>query len=181
MAKFSYESRRKITQNFVKKYAKRGKNLSRQGKKLISSFSSYTAMVDVCGEIRQLLQHGTYWKLSDLYRNQFQDVVDICVGQARQEDFYCALDEMNSCQMTAGWFRRSLRSASYIPFVEDSVQLLCACAQLDFYGGDLADVLTGKVSEELYDHARNESFDFGWILAAQIDRGEERTIQAVRD
>ena len=106
---------------------------------------------------------------------------------------------MNSCQMTAGWFRRSLRSASYIPFVEDSVRLLRAYAQLDFYthgdpaedrqreqaGGagrkGIADVLTGNIAEAFYDHARNKPFGYAWILAAQIDRGEERTIQAVRD
>ena len=51
-------------------------------------------------------------RLSDLYRDRFQNVVEVCVGQAYQEDFYYALDEMNSCQMTAGWFRRSLRSAA---------------------------------------------------------------------
>ncbi len=181
MAVLNYESRRKLSEKISKEFAKRGKTLSRSEKKLLPDSSYYTIPTEVCNEMRQLLQHGTYWKLSDLYRGQFWQVVDVCVGPEHQADFYYALDEMNSYQMTAGWFRRSLRSASYIPFVEDSVRLLRAYAHLDFYGGNLADVLTGKVSEEYYDHARSEAFDYAWILAAQIDRGEAQTIQAVRD
>ncbi|MDE5823392.1 MAG: hypothetical protein K2H91_01715 [Lachnospiraceae bacterium] len=103
------------------------------------------------------------------------------MDKALQADFYYALDELNCYQMTAGWFRRSMRSSSYLPFVERSIKLLQAYAQLDFYGGDLAEVLTGNISPELYDHARNEVFDYAGILAAQIDRGDAKTIQAVKD
>lgn len=181
MAAFNYETRRALSEKIAKEFARRGKNLSRSEKKLLPDSSYYTIPTEACNEMRQLLQHGTYWKLSDLYRGQFRQVVDVCVGPEHQADFYYALDEMNCCQMTAGWFRRSLRSTSYIPFVKDSVRLLRAYAHLDYYGGNLADVLMGKVSEEYYDHARSEAFDYAWILAAQIDRGEAQTIQAIRD
>lgn len=40
--------------------------------------------------------------LSQLYRKQFPNLVDVCVRKAWQEDFYYALDQMNSYQMTAG-------------------------------------------------------------------------------
>ena len=40
--------------------------------------------------------------LSELYRKQFPNLVDVCVRKAWQEDFYYALDQMNSYQMTAG-------------------------------------------------------------------------------
>lgn len=181
MARFTYESRRKLNEKIASEFEKRGKSLSRREKKLLPDKSYYTVPQEACNEMCHLLQQGTYRKLSDLYRNQFQGVVDVCVGKAHQEAFYYALDEMNNSQMTAGWFRRSLRSTSYVPFVGDSIRLLRAYAQLDFYGGSLVDVLTGNVIEEYYDHARNESFDYAWILAAQIDRGEEKTVQAVRD
>ena len=62
-------------------------------------------------------------------------LVDVCVVRELQGEFYYALDEMNRYQMTAGWFRRSLRSDSYAPFVEQSIKLLRAYARLDFYGG----------------------------------------------
>jgi len=184
MAGFSDQSRRKLTETWLKEMTEKGKKLSKSSKKLFFKLfgpHGYWIHQDMCNEMRDLLQHGTYWKLSDLYRDQFQDMVDVCVDKALQADFYYALDEMNCYQMTAGWFRRSLRSGSYIPFVEESIQLLQAYARLDFYGGDLADVLTGAVSPEIYDHARNESFDYAGILAAQIDRGDDKTIQAVKD
>ena len=181
MAEFTYETRRKLTETWVKSMANKGKRLSKREKKMLPDIYGYTVPQDVCGEMRQLLQNGTYWTLRDLYRNQFKDLVDVCVRETQQADFYYALDEMNCYQMTAGWFRRSLRSARYTPFVEQSIRLLRAYARLDFYGGDLADILTGNVTPEIYDHARNEDFYYSEILAAQIDRGEEKTIQAVKD
>ena len=130
--------------------------------------------------MRQLLRQSKSGKLSGLYRSVYKNVVDVCVAQARQEEFYHALDAMNCYQMTAGWYRRSLRSDSYLPFVEDSIRLLRAYALLEFYGGDLAAVLAGQISQELYDHARYE-LGYSWILAAQIDRGEEPVIRVVRE
>lgn len=181
MAGFNDESRKKLSEKIVKEFAKRGRQLSKREKTMLPNSCYDSEPTQVCIEMCQLLQHGTYWKLSDLYRSQYQNVVDVCVEKSHQEEFYYALDEMNHYQMTAGWFRRSLRSTSYIPFVRDSIRLLRAYAQLDFYGGDLADVLTGNVPEEIYDHARNEPFDYAWILAAQIDCGKEKTIQSVKD
>ncbi len=180
MAGFSYESRMKLTETMRDALVKKGANLSECETKMLPTKYYYNMPEDVCKEMRRLLRQSASGKLSDLYRSTYKNVVDVCVGQARQEEFYDALDAMNSYQMTAGWYRRSLRSESYLPFVESSIRLLWAYAHLEFYGGDLAAVLTGAVSEELYDHARSE-LHYSWILAAQIDRGEERTIQAVKD
>lgn len=181
MAEFTYESRRKITDAFVKEFKGRGKNLSRREKEMLPDVYFSATPKEAGDEICQLLRQGTYGKLSDLYRAQFPNLVDVCVRKEHQEQFYYALDGMNHYQMTAGWFRRSLRSDSYVPFVEGSIRLLRAFAQLDFYGGSLADILTGKVNKEIYDHARNEYFFYEHILAAQIDLGVEETVRAVKD
>ena len=180
MAGFTYDSRRKLTESMRSALAEKGAHLSEQELKMLSNGYYYNMPSDVCMEMQQLLRQSDSGKLSDLYRSTYKNVVDVCVAQARQEEFYDALDAMNCYQMTAGWYRRSMRSDSYLPFVENSIQLLWAYAHLEFYGGNLAAVLTGTISEELYDHARSE-FAYSWILAAQIDRGEEETIQAVRD
>lgn len=180
MAGFSYDSRRKLTESMRGALKEKGAHLSELELKMLPDRYYYNMPPDVCNEMRRLLRQSESGKLSDLYRSTYKNVVDVCVAQARQEEFYDALDAMNCYQMTAGWYRRSLRSRSYLPFVENSIQLLRAYAYLEFYGGDLAAVLTGRISDELYDHARNE-FRYCWILAAQIDRGEEQTIQAVRD
>ena len=181
MAGFTYQTRRKLSETWITNIKENGKHLSEREQKMLPSLYYYAFPQDVCNEMRQLLQSGKYKTLSELYRNLFQNLVDVCVKKAWQKDFYYALDEMNHYQMTAGWFRRSLRSKSYVPFVEQSINLLWTYARLDFYGADLADVLTGNVTPEIYDHARNVHFDYAGILAAQIDRGEEKTIGAVKD
>lgn len=87
MAQFTYESRRKLNERIAKEFEKRGKSLSRGEKKLLPDKSYHTLPQEACIEMRCLLQHGTYWKLSDLYRNRFQGVVDVCVGKPYQEAF----------------------------------------------------------------------------------------------
>ena len=181
MAEFTYQTRRKLSETWVADMKEKGKPLSEQEKTMLPDLYYYSMPQDTCKSMRQLLQNGTYKTLSELYKNLFQNLVDVCVVRELQGEFYYALDEMNRYQMTAGWFRRSLRSDSYAPFVEQSIKLLLAYARLDFYGGDLADVLTGNIAPELYDHARNEHFDYAGILAAQIDRGAEKTVNAVKD
>ncbi len=181
MAEFTYQTRRKLSETWVADMKEKGKPLSEQEKTMLPDLYYYSMPQDTCKSMRQLLQNGTYKTLSELYKNLFQNLVDVCVARELQGEFYYALDEMNRYQMTAGWFRRSLRSDSYAPFVEQSIKLLRAYARLDFYGGDLADVLTGNIAPELYDHARNEHFDYAGILAAQIDRGAEKTVNAVKD
>lgn len=181
MAEFTYQTRRKLSEAWVAGMKERGKDLSESEKKMLPEIYYYVMPQDVCEEMRRLLRSGTYRTLSDLYRSRFGELVDVCVTKSKQDEFYYALDEMNAYQMTAGWFRRSLRSGSYAPFVEQSIRLLRAYAQLEFYGGDLADILTGKVIPELYDHARNEHFAYAAILAAQIDRGSQKAISAVKD
>lgn len=181
MAEFNYQTRRKLSETWIAGIKSKGAHLSEQEKKLLPDLYYYGISRDVCDMIREPLRNGKYKTLSELYRKEFKKLVDVCVRKEWQEKFYYVLDEMNCCQMTAGWFRRSLRSESYLPFAEHSLKLLWAYARLEFYGGNLADILTGNVTPEIYDHARNENFDYAGILAAQIDHGEEKTIQAVKD
>lgn len=118
---------------------------------------------------------------SEVYRQHLSRLVDLCVEKKRQKEFYYALDEMNQYQMTSGPYRRSLRSESYTPFVDAGVRLLWAYARLRFYGAELWEVLSGKVSPDIYQDAREESFCFGGMLAAQIDLGEGRIADAAEE
>lgn len=181
MAEFTYQTRRKLSETWIEGIEEKGKALSGEEKELLPDLYYYTVPRDVCDSMRQLLRSGKYKTLSELYKKKYKQAVAVCVSGERRDEFYYALDEMNAYQMTAGWFRRSLRSDSYVPFVDQSVKLLRAYARLEFYGGDLADILTGNVEPEIYDHARNEYFAYAGILAAQIDRGEEKTVRAVKD
>lgn len=181
MAEFTYQTRRKITETWVNEAKKRGEGLSAIEKLALPGTAYYTVPQKLRDWMRDLLEQGTYWKLSELYQKQLSGLVEVCVPGKLQEEFYYALDQLNQFQLTAGWYRRSVRSKSYEPFVRASVLLLWAYSRLGFYGADLGDILTGNVDPELYDHARTESWSYSGILAAQIDRGNGKTIQAVKD
>ncbi len=181
MAEFTYQTRKKLSETWVNEFQEKGKHLSKTEREMLPEVYSYTVPRDACDLIRKLLSDGSYSTLSSLYQSKFKGLVKTCVPEPKREEFYFALDQMNQYQMTAGWYRRSLRSGSYAPFAEQSVKLLRAYARLEFYGAELADILTGNTTPEIYDHARNEQFAYAEMLAAQIDRGCEKTIQAVKD
>lgn len=181
MAEFTYQTRKKITENWVNGLKEKGSHLSPQEKDMLPDVYGYTIPQNACGDMRKLLADGSYESLSELYKSRYQKLVDVCVPAEYQEEFYFALDQMNQYQMTAGWYRRSLRSGSYEPFAEQSVKTLRAYARLDFYGVSLANLLTGDTDPETYDHARNDYFSYAEMLAAKIDRGDEESIQAVKD
>ncbi len=181
MPEFTYETRKKITETWVNGIKEQGKHLSRREKDMLPDVYYYTIPQEACRFIRQLLENGTYKTLSELYKGEFQNLVKVCVQRECREEFYFALDQMNRYQMTAGWYRRSLRSDSYAPFAEQSVKLIWAYARLKFYRVSLSDLLTGNAEPEIYDHARNIYFAYAEVLAAQIDMENEKTIQAVKD
>ena len=171
----------------------KGTLLPASEQKLLEDPCLYMIPEDMCTPLEQLLYDGKYRTLGELYRKQFPNLVNICVRKAWQDDFYYALDQMNQYQMTAGWWRRSMRSKSYVPFVRNSILLLWACSRLKFYRFSLGQILTGNMdkgindsgyqlhAEEIYDHARTEYWDYACLLAAQMDCGNQETIQAVKD
>lgn len=181
MADYTYQTRRKMMEDCVAYTKGKAQHLSSMEKRLLAGLSDSSVPQLAYDWMTGFFDKDENRTLSDIYRSELAGLVNTCVPDGQAEDFYYALDQMNCFQMTAGWFRRSVRGDSYRPFVYQSVLLLWAYAKLDFYGGKLADVLTGKVEPEIYDHARTGCFHYGGILAAQIDREDQEAIQAVRD
>ena len=181
MSEFTYETRRKLNEIWVKEINERGKHLSKREQEMLPEVYLYAVPQEACRYIRWLLEKGTYGTLSEVYQKEFEQLTKVCVSEEYREEFYYALDQMNQYQMTAGWYRRSLRSGSYAAFAEQSVRVLRGYSRLGFYGVSLAKLLTGEVPPRLYDHARNEHFSYAEILAAQIDRGDREAAQAVKD
>lgn len=180
---YTYDTRRELTKKWVA-FAKEKADKKKIGgdqRKLLPDVSAYYVPQKECEKMRELLRNGTYGTLRELYQGEYQEIVDVCVPKEMQDEFYYALDEMNCFQMTRGWYRRSVRSGSYEPFVEKSARLMRAFSKLEFYGGDLADILTGNVDPEIYDHARSEVFDYDAILAAEIDHGNRKIVDALKD
>lgn len=181
MADYTYQTRRKMMEDCVAFIKGRAQHLSSMEKHLLAGLMDCSVPRLVYDWMIGFFDRDESRTLSDIYRSELAGLVKACVPDGQTEDFYYALDQMNCFQMTAGWFRRSLRGDSYRPFIHQSVQLLWAYAKLNFYGEKLSDVLTGRVDPEIYDHARTGSFHYGGILAAQVDREDQEALQAVRD
>ena len=165
---------------------KNSKGLSNMERRLLPSADRKGALypyvnIEARNWIVSLLVMRDARRPSEIYQKHLSGLVKLCVAEKHQEEFYYALDEMNQFQMTGGLYRRSLRSKSYTPFVDDGIHLLWAYARLKTYGAELSDVLRGNVSSEIQKDAREESFCYGSILAAQIDRGDQEVIEAVKE
>lgn len=180
MGGFTYETRKKLTEQRILEAKAAGKDLTGMEKKLLPD-PYYSVKTEPLQWMTSLLENGEAGTLSEIYKRELPGLVRVCVPEGQEEEFYYALDQMNQFQMTAGWYRRSLRTKEYIPFVRQSVSLLWAYSQLKFYKASLAEILTGKTDPEIYDHARTESWPYAGILAAQIDLGREEMVRAVRE
>lgn len=181
MAEFTYQTRRKLSEDWIAQTKRDAAGVSEQEKTLLPSVHYHSIPRDTCTWMRGILEDGTCRTLHELYQDRFAALLHACIPGEQHEEFYYALDQMNQFQMTAGWHRRSVRSESYAPFVEAGIGLFRAYTRLKFYGAPLSDLLTGGAEPEILDHARTEYFAYAGILAAQIDLGNEKTIQAVKD
>ncbi len=181
MADYTYQTRRKMTDDCIAHVKKKAAHLSSMETRLLSAAIDNSVPQMLYEWMMGLFDNKEDRTLSDIYRHELSGLTKTCVPAGKSDEFYYALDQMNQYQMTAGWYRRSVRGNSYRPFVCQSLQLLWAYAKLEFYGGSLADILTGNVDPEIYDHARTERFHYEWILAAQIDRNDGEAVQAVKD
>ncbi len=174
----------KLMEQFTKKLQK-ASGLSRTERKLLPVLDRRGCLLsadqEACNWIKSLLLARDARKPSEVYRQHLSRLVDVCVLPELQEEFYYALDEMNQFQASAGIFRRSVRGKSYTPFVEDGVRLLWAYARLRFYGTELWEILMGSVAPEVCQDAGDGTWSYAGMLAAQIDRGNEKTIQAVKE
>ena len=160
MAEFTYQTRRKLSEDWIAQTKRDAVGVSEQEKTLLPSVHYHSIPRDTCTWMRGILEDGTCRTLHELYQDRFAALLHACIPGEQHEEFYYALDQMNQFQMTAGWHRRSVRSESYAPFVEASIGLFRAYTRLKFYGAPLSDLLTGGAEPEILDHARTEYFAY---------------------
>ena len=127
MEGYTYQTRKQLTDRWVSQVKEKARGLSETERSILPSGQYYSVSQKTCQWMQQLLEDGTYWKLSDIYKGSLSELTALCVPEEKREEFYYALDEMNSFQMTAGWYRRSVRSESYVPFVR---RASCSCGPI---------------------------------------------------
>ena len=180
MATFDYNSRRKLKQGWADWLQGQGKDLPSDQKQFIQ-ITDYTVLEQPACWLETVVRNHPDMTMSGIFKKYMCDLVHICVAEDKEEEFYYAIDQMNQYQLTAGWYRRSVRGKSYVPFVRRAVKVLLSYSWLKYFKVDLIDIWTGNVSEEIFDFIRNQRWNYGEILAAQIDLGNDKTIQGIQD
>ena len=102
MAEFTYQTRRKISEEWVAQTKQNAAGVSGQERTLLPTIHYHSTPRDTCIWMRKLLEDGTYRTLRELYQDQFADLIRACIPKEQHEEFYYALDQMNQYQMTAG-------------------------------------------------------------------------------
>ena len=161
--------------------------LKGQGKFLPTSQKQFLNIIDysVLEEparwLETIVRQNPEMSLGDIFREHMGNLVHICVPEGKEDEFYYALDQLNQYQLTAGWYRRSVRGKSYLPFVRRGIRILWSYSWLKYFKVDLIDIWMGGAEPEVMDFARHQTWNYAEILAAKIDLGDQKTIEGMKD
>ncbi len=136
---------------------------------------------------RAIKQYRPGVRPSDFIRGGYADMVRVLVPEEYQEDYYYIIDQFNRFQYSTGYERRSVRTADYVSFLRRIFGLMECYRRFGFFGCTLADYILDNLTPELIDYKENNYYrpaplDYlDNILAARIDQGDAKVIQAIRN
>ena len=110
MEGFTYETRKKMTDQWLEHFRRLGAGLEENQRKLLPCRDEYSIPRESCQWMAETVERENQ-SLSWFYKTRLDKLVTLCTGEY-EEEFYYALDQMNQYQMTAGWYRRSVRGKS---------------------------------------------------------------------
>ena len=113
-----------------------------------------------------------------------QALLDVFVPKAYQQSYLYIIDKLNRFPFTAGYSRRTVRTADYGPQVLRVFELLRAYEKLFFCGENLENYMLRQLDEEKLDYIQyNYGFDsfFSYLYAAEIDGGNQAVINGLKD
>lgn len=113
-----------------------------------------------------------------------REILKFFVPDEFAESFLYIADKLNRFPFSHGWNRRAVRTAKYGPSVRQAFSILEAYENLGYCKVSVEDYLYGRLDEETLDYARNTwNFErnFSYIYAAEIDRGNQKVIDALKN
>ena len=111
-------------------------------------------------------------------------LMEAFVPKEYEESFLCIIDKLNQFPFSYGWMRRTVRTAAYGPSVREAFSLLTTYENLGYCGVSVEDYIYNRLDEEKLDYIKHNwrfNQDFNLIYAAEIDRGNEKVISALKD
>ena len=126
--------------------------------------------------------YGTSEALSKWFKAR--RLTEAFVPQAYRESFWYIIDKLNQFPFSWGWHCRTVRTLDRGPSARQAFSLLTAYENLGFCGVPVEDYLLRRMDEEKLDYiGHNWNFDngFSYIYAAEIDRGNKKVIDALKE
>ena len=111
-------------------------------------------------------------------------IMEAFVPEEYRESFLYMVDKLNRFPFSWGWNRRTVRTADYGPSARQAFYLLTAYENLGFCGVPVEDYILRRMDEETLDyigHSWNFDNGFSYIYAAEIDRGNDKVIDALKE
>lgn len=113
-----------------------------------------------------------------------KELLDAFVPKGYQKSYLYIIDKLNQFPFSYGWQRRTVRTKDYDPQIGLVFNLLKTYEKLFYLGDNLEDYIYRRLDEEKLDYIKHEwnfNHNFSLIYAAEIDRGNQTVIDALRD
>lgn len=182
MAEYNNVTRAKLAQNRVEERNVKIRHLPEQEQALVKELTTRGAFGNAVNESVNafLKQEGgtpSQW---------FQEkaFVSALLPEEYRVSFFYIIDKLNRFPFTSGWQRRAVRSADYKLCIRQAFSVLKAFDNFAWSNASVEDFLYNRLSEETADyiqHTWSYRSDFNYLYAAEIDRGNQKVIDALKD
>lgn len=113
-----------------------------------------------------------------------KEFVKVLLPEKYQESFFYIIDKLNQFPFSSGWERRTIRSADYDFCIWDVFTIFKAYDNFAWSKASVEEYLYRQLHEETADyikHIWDFEFDFNYIYAAEIDKGNQKVIDAFKE
>ena len=158
------------------------KNLSKQEFDLVTDLIGKGIYSDGVSEVVEEFQRMENTRPSQWL--QEKEFVKVFVPEQYRESYFYIVDKLNQFPFSSGWHRRTVRSANYRFSIRYAFSILLAYDKFANSGVSVADYIYKRLNAEMADyikHSWNYEHQFSYIYAAEIDRGNQQVIDALKD
>ena len=192
MAEFDYSTRQAISRQLREQREKRMQKLSAQGNALAQEIlfgrNGGEQISQIIGQFRvQKEKKPSQWFTQQRTvpgSHSHRELLNAFVPKKYQDSYLYIIDKLNQFPFSRGWQRRTVRTHAYWAQIGQAFDLLEVYENLFYCGDHLEDLIYRRLDAEKMDYIENEwrfTRGFSLIYAAEIDRGNQAVIDALKD
>ncbi|MCI8417753.1 MAG: DUF4132 domain-containing protein [Lachnospiraceae bacterium] len=182
MAEMDYRVRQEITREREAAFQKRKQSLTGEDRGLAEAIHTNCYEKELVSKVRDKFYTCPELTPSQWIRDH-KGLLRAFVPKAYDKSYLYIIDKLHQFPFTRGWARRSVRTKSYWPQIQQMFQILTAYEKLFYCEERLEDVMLGRLSAEKLEYIRREwnfTDGFHYLYAAEIDRGNQVVIEGLK-